>query len=192
MDIHSPVVKGFWWAHVGWLLCKKYTGVTLSLVPDLARFPELRFLSRYAWLPPLALAVGLFALGGWLEGYAPALHTSGFQMLIWGFFISTVTLFHVTFLVNSVTHLVGRQRFDTGDYSRNSFWVALLTMGEGWHNNHHRYQSSERQGFYWWEIDLSHYVLTVLSWLGLVWDLRTPPKEIYEEAEAAKTLSPAV
>jgi stearoyl-CoA desaturase (delta-9 desaturase) len=190
-DVHSPVVRSFWWAHVGWLLCKKNSGTNLSLVPDLARYQELRFLNRYPLLPPLVLAVGLYEFGSWLEGRAPELHTSGFQMLIWGFFVSTIVLYHITFLVNSVTHLVGRQRFATGDNSRNSFWIAVLTMGEGWHNNHHRFQASERQGFYWWEIDMTHYILTLLSWMGLVWDLRTPPKEIYEEAEAAKTLSPA-
>jgi stearoyl-CoA desaturase (delta-9 desaturase) len=182
-DVHSPVVRSFWWSHVGWVLCRKYSATNLSAVPDLARFPELRFLNRFHLIAPTALAVGLFEAGGWLERHAPDLNTSGFQMLTWGFFVSTIILYHVTFTVNSITHLVGRRRFALPDNSRNNWWIALLTMGEGWHNNHHRYQNSERQGFYWWEIDMTHYILTLLSWMGLVWDVRTPPKEIYEEAK---------
>ncbi|MBI3951448.1 MAG: acyl-CoA desaturase [Acidobacteria bacterium] len=186
LDIHSPITKGFWWSHVGWILCSKYNATNMKAVPDLAKFPELRFLNRYHIIAPIALAVSLFGLGTWLNHSAPQLHTSGLQMLSWGFFVSTILAYHITYLVNSLTHIVGRRRFVTKDESRNSLVIALLTLGEGWHNNHHRYPSSERQGFYWWEIDVSHYILKLLSWMRIVWDLREPPKEIYAQAERTK------
>jgi stearoyl-CoA desaturase (delta-9 desaturase) len=103
-------------------------------------------------------------------------------MFTWGFCISTTLLYHGTFCINSLAHVLGKARFKTGDDSKNSFLLAIITLGEGWHNNHHRYPGSERQGFYWWEVDISHYTLKVLSWFGLVWDLREPPARIYEEA----------
>lgn len=177
-DIHSPR-KGFWWSHVGWILCDKYKCAHLKLVHDLNKFPELRFLERFHILIPVFMATALFVLGWALGSYFPGSSTSGFQMLIWGFFISTVLLYHGTFTVNSLTHLIGRRRFQTTDDSKNSFWISLITLGEGWHNNHHRFPSSERQGFYWWEIDVSHYVLKVLSWFRIVWDLRRPPARVY-------------
>ena len=96
-------------------------------------------------------------------------------MLVWAFFISTVVLYHGTFTVNSLAHIFGKRRFATDDNSRNNWFVALITLGEGWHNNHHHYASSERQGFYWWEVDMSHYTLKALSWFGIVWDLNAPP-----------------
>lgn len=185
-DIHSPVTRSFWWSHVGWILSSKYVATKMDAIRDFARFPELRFLNRYHLLPPIALATGLF-LTGWLLGrYAPSLHTSGLQLLVWGFFISTTLLYHATFTINSLAHVFGTRRFQTTDRSRNNLLLALLTLGEGWHNNHHRYPGSERQGFYWWEIDVTHYVLTVMSWFGLVWDLRQPPAAIYLEAERAE------
>ena len=178
-DLHSPRQKGFWWAHVGWILCDKYKCAHLKLVKDLQKYPELRFLERWHMLPGIALAGALFATGILLNRYLPSLHTSGFQLLVWGFFISTTILYHATFTVNSLTHVFGRRRFATNDDSRNSFLISLFTLGEGWHNNHHRFPSSERQGFYWWELDLSHYMLRILSWMGVVWDLREPPKKVY-------------
>jgi stearoyl-CoA desaturase (delta-9 desaturase) len=141
-------------------------------------------MDRYYAVPPAILAAATFALGALLERYAPALGTSGFQMLVWGFFISTVLLYHGTFTVNSLAHLFGRRRFETADGSRNNYFVALITLGEGWHNNHHYYPSSERQGFYWWEIDLAHYALRVLSWAGIVWDLRTHPDRLYRQQDS--------
>jgi hypothetical protein len=139
------------------------------------------------------LGVFLFVGGELLASSAPNLGTSGLQMLTWGFFISTTALYHATFTINSLMHKIGRRRFETDDHSKNSLILALITFGEGWHNNHHRYHASERQGFYWWEIDLSHYGLVVLSWLGLVWDLKKPPKRIYEEAAGLRQrrLTPA-
>jgi len=153
-----------------------------ELVKDLLAFPELRALDTWYMIPPVVLAVGIFYLGVFLEAYAPQLGTNGWQMLVWGFFISTVLVYHGTFCINSFTHLIGKRRFKTTDSSRNNLILALITLGEGWHNNHHYYPGSERQGFYWWEIDVSHYILKVLSWFGLVWDLRVPPARVYAEA----------
>lgn len=127
----------------------------------------------------MMLGIAMFILGFMLERYAPGLGTSAWQMLVWGFFVSTVLLYHGTFTVNSLAHLFGRRRYQTKDDSRNNLFVALITLGEGWHNNHHYYPASERQGFYWWEIDVSHYVLRVLSWFGIVWDLQSPPARVY-------------
>jgi len=185
-DIHSPVVRGLWWSHVGWILCRKYVGYDEEVVKDLRKYPELRWLGRYHLVAPVSLAVAMFFLGVWLNARWPSLGTSGWQMLGWGFFISTVLGYHTTFLVNSLAHTSGRRRFNTRDDSRNNWWIALLTLGEGWHNNHHRWPTSERQGFYWWECDVTHYVLRVLSWFGVVWDLRSPPPRVYEEAKRLK------
>lgn len=185
-DIHSPKQKGFWWAHVGWILCDKYKCAHMKLVHDLQKYPELRFLERYYLIGPALLIGFLAGLGVVLNAYFPQLHTSAFQMVAWGFFLSTTLLYHGTFTVNSLTHMIGRRRFQTSDDSKNSFLISLITLGEGWHNNHHRFPSSERQGFYWWEIDISHYVLRVLSWLGVVWDLRRPPQKVYAESRFLK------
>jgi stearoyl-CoA desaturase (Delta-9 desaturase) len=173
-DSHSPSLKGFWWSHVGWILAPENKQTKYKLVPDLLKFPELRFLNKYYFVPPLVLAVALFALGFVLGFYVPHWKTSGFQLLGWGFFVSTVLLYHGTFCVNSFTHIFGRRRFQTNDDSRNSWVVALITLGEGWHNNHHFYPASERQGLRWWEIDISHYVLRVLAWMRIVWDVQKP------------------
>jgi stearoyl-CoA desaturase (Delta-9 desaturase) len=181
-DVHSPIVKNFWWAHVGWVLSPQFDETDYKAIRDFSDYPELLFLNRYHVMAPIALAAALFYFGVGMRVLFPSLQTSGFQVLVWGFFVSTVFLYHGTFFINSLCHIVGTRRFDTGDSSRNNFWLALITLGEGWHNNHHRYPGSERQGFYWWEIDISHYGLTVLSFLGLVWNLRIPPEEIYEEA----------
>ena len=185
-DIHSPKQDGFWWSHVGWILSDVYKDTNLKYVKDLAKFPELKLLNRFHLIPPIVMGVSMFLLGWALQVYFPSLNTSGFQMLVWGFIVSTVMVYHGTFLVNSLTHVFGRKRFETGDDSRNSFWIALITLGEGWHNNHHRFPSSERQGFYWWELDISHYTLRVLSWFNIVWDLRTPPKRVYAESRVKK------
>ncbi|HVM98201.1 MAG TPA: acyl-CoA desaturase [Candidatus Acidoferrales bacterium] len=185
-DIHSPGVSGFWWSHVGWILSDKYMATRWDTIRDFAKFPELRLLNRYHILPPVGLAVGLFVAGYALEQHLPALQTSGSQLVIWGFFISTTLMYHATFTINSLAHVFGTRRFQTDDSSRNNLLLSLLTLGEGWHNNHHRYPASERQGFYWWEIDVTHYVLRTMSWFGLVWDLREPPPAIYSEAERSR------
>jgi stearoyl-CoA desaturase (delta-9 desaturase) len=166
-DVHSVLRDGFLWSHLGWILSRKHEETDHERVRDLARFPELVWLDRYWLVVPVSLGVGLFALGGWFT-------------VVWGFFVSTVMLWHGTFTINSLTHMFGRRRYVTGDNSRNSFILALVTMGEGWHNNHHYYQRSARQGFFWWEIDLTFYVLRTFAALGLVWDLQPPPRHVIE------------
>jgi len=182
-DVHSPIVKGIYYAHIGWVLSTEFVHTRYELVKDLTAFREIRWLDKFHLLPPTMLAVGTWLLGLWLEAY-PNLGTSRWQMLIWGFFISTVLTYHGTFCINSFMHLVGKRRYQTTDSSRNSLILALITLGEGWHNNHHYYPGSERQGFFWWEIDISHYILKVLSCLGIVWDLRSPPERVVNLSEA--------
>jgi stearoyl-CoA desaturase (delta-9 desaturase) len=159
-DPHSPK-DGFWESHVLWIL-RRGSSETRE-IKDFSKYPELRFLNRFHLIPPVLLAVALFFLGG-----MPA--------LVWGFFVSTVLLWHGTFLVNSVNHVWGTRRYATTDTSRNNALLALLTMGEGWHNNHHHYMSSANQGFFWWEVDLSYYLIRAMQAVGLVWDVRTPPE----------------
>ena len=184
-DVHSPRQRGFFWSHIGWLLCSKYAKTELSRVQDFAKFPELRLIDRFHSIPVLLLAFSMYGLGAFLNARYPALGTSGFQMLMWGFFLSTVMVYHVTFCINSVTHMFGTRRYNTNDDSRNSLLLALLTFGEGWHNNHHRFPVSTRQGFYWWEIDITYYMLKTLSWFRIVWDLRPPSPRVYEEVNQA-------
>ncbi len=177
-DVHSPLYGGFWWSHIGWFTSRKYFAPPLKVIGDFAKFPELCFLDRFDILVPTVAGFGMFGFGWLLEAYAPGLGTNGPQMLIWGFFISTVVLIHGTCTINSLSHQYGSQRYDTGDTSRNNFWLALITLGEGWHNNHHYYPASTAQGFYWWEIDISYYLLKILSWIGLVWDIREVPGHV--------------
>jgi len=184
-DTHSPKQHGFWWAHMGWITSPRNFPTDYSRVKDLAKYPELVFLNRFDALVPLLLGAALYGAGAWLERAHPALGTSGPQLLVWGF-ISTIVLFHCTCFINSLAHVFGRQRFATGDTSRNSLLLALLTLGEGWHNNHHHYMHSTRQGFYWWEIDLTYYLLKALSWTGLIWNLRPVPVEVLAEGKAAR------
>jgi len=164
-DIHSVRQKGFFWAHVGWILVKRYGATDWNRIKDFARYPELRWLNTWNLLPPIALAGGLFLAGGWWA-------------LLWGFFVSNTLLWHGTFCVNSLAHVFGRRRYQTSDDSRNSFLIAIFTLGEGWHNNHHHYQRSERQGFYWWELDITHLILRALAVVRIVRDLHEPPKRI--------------
>jgi stearoyl-CoA desaturase (delta-9 desaturase) len=168
-DVHSPVTSGVWWSHVGWVVSNQYSDTPWHQMKDWAKFPELRWLERYDILIGVLLAPLCFAIG-----YLAGGMTGAWSGLVWGFFVSTVAVYHVTFMVNSVCHLFGTRRFATGDESRNNWLVGLLTFGEGWHNNHHHYPSAARQGFKWWEIDISYMVLKGLSWVGIVWDLRQP------------------
>jgi stearoyl-CoA desaturase (Delta-9 desaturase) len=169
-DVHSPRHQGFLYSHVGWIFNHNNWKPDYGTVKDLTKYPELVWLNKTNYIPAILLGVALFLWGGW-------------TMLVVGFFWSTVALYHGTFFINSLAHVHGSQRYLTGDDSRNNFWLALITLGEGWHNNHHHYQSSTRQGFRWWEIDLSYYALKVMSWFRLVWDLRSPP-EIVVRARA--------
>lgn len=166
-DLHSPGLQGFLWAHVGWILSSKHNDTDLTKIGDFAKYPELVWLNKYHALPGVALGALLFFTGG-----LPA--------LVWGLFISTVVTWHATFAINSLTHMIGRKRYATKDDSRNHWLLALVCLGEGWHNNHHYYKSSVRQGFFWWEFDFTFYVLKAFQALGLVWDLRGVPSHIRE------------
>jgi len=178
-DIHSPAQRGFWWSHVGWIMSEANDETRFDAIKDLAKYPELVWLNKWHWIPSAILGTALFVAGGWV-------------MLLWGFFLSTVFLWHGTFIINSLSHVFGSKRYKTGDDSRNNALFALITLGEGWHNNHHHYQSSVRQGFFWWEFDFSFYVLKAMSWVRLVWDLREPPrsaKYAHRVREAVESVS---
>lgn len=165
-DVHSAKLRGFWYSHFGWILTDTWK-TDLKLVPDLAKYPELRYLSRSGinFLPSAVLGLAFLLIGG----------THG---LVWGYMVSTVLLWHGSFAINSLTHMFGRRRYATKDESRNNWLLAILTTGEGWHNNHHHYPSAANQGFFWWEIDLTYYVLRALQALGLIWDLQRPPAAV--------------
>lgn len=178
-DLHSPTVRGFFWSHMGWFLTKTGYTTPTQYIRDLLRYPELRWVDRLELVPPLALAVGTFLVGALLERVAPGLGTNGWQMLVWGFFVSTVVTYHATYTINSLSHVFGRRRFATRDTSRNNWLLALVTLGEGWHNNHHHFSASARQGFYWWEVDVTYYILVVMSWMRLVWDLKPVPPQVF-------------
>lgn len=175
-DIHSPSQHGFIWSHMGWLTSPANFPTKMKFVKDWAKFPELGWINRFDTVIPVLLAAILFFGGNMLQIYAPQLKTNGPQLLIWGFFISSAVLFHATVTINSFDHMIGSRRYDTPDTSRNNAVLALITLGEGWHNNHHHYAISARQGFYWWEIDITYYLLKMLSWLGIVWGLRGLPE----------------
>jgi stearoyl-CoA desaturase (delta-9 desaturase) len=164
-DVHSPRRTGFFYAHLGWIFSRRHDQADLVKVADLVRYPELMWLNRFELLPAFVLGIVAFLIGGW-------------PGLVVGFVWSTVLVYHATFSINSLAHLHGRKRYVTGDDSRNNWWLAIITMGEGWHNNHHAFQSSVRQGFRWWEVDVTFYILTAMSWCGIVWDLKTPPEAV--------------
>lgn len=177
-DSHSALRHGFAWSHVGWFMARENFAARGELVRTLARYPELRFLDRWDALVPVLLVAALWGAGEFAARRWPQLETSGAQMVVWGFFVSTVLLYHATFSINSLAHRFGTRRYATRDASRNNLWLALLTFGEGWHNNHHHYPASARQGFFWWEVDITYYVLCGLERLGLISDLRTVPSRL--------------
>lgn len=182
-DAHSPRQRGFWWAHIGWMTTSKNFPTDYATIKDLAKYPELVFLNRFDLIVPALFGASLWGLGAAMNYFWPSLGTSGAQIFVWGFFVSTAVLLHGTLFINSLAHVWGRKRFRTDDDSRNSMLLALITLGEGWHNNHHRYMASARQGFYWWELDITYYLLKVFAWCGLIWDLKPVPQSIYAEAE---------
>jgi stearoyl-CoA desaturase (Delta-9 desaturase) len=182
-DAHSPHVHGFWWSHIGWITSRRNFPTDYSKVRDLGRYPELVFLNRFDAIVPVAFALAVWGLGAFLETHAPGLGTNRWQMLVWGFFISTTVLFHGTSCINSMAHLMGKRRYRTQDDSRNSWILAFVTLGEGWHNNHHRYQGAARNGFFWWEIDITYYLLRGLSSTRLIWGLKAVPASVLAEAE---------
>ncbi len=161
-DPHSPLERGLWYAHIGWNFDRtRPPADERSNVSDLMRYPELRFVDNHQWVPLIAYAVACFLVGG-----LPA--------VVWAFVVSTMAVFHGTMLINSLGHVWGSRRYATQDGSRNNALLAVLTLGEGWHNNHHRCMTSARQGFYWWEIDVTYYVLRALACAGIVWGVREP------------------
>jgi len=168
-DVHSPVKWGFWHSHVLWIFDRN-SETDWARVKDLSKYPELVVLDKLWWVPPTVLGFATYFIWGWAG--------------LWGgFMLSTVLLWHGTFTINSLSHIWGKRRYATTDDSRNNWVLALITMGEGWHNNHHHFMGSTRQGFYWWEIDMSYYILKAMSWVGLVWDLKEPPARVYEPQE---------
>jgi stearoyl-CoA desaturase (delta-9 desaturase) len=166
-DIHSPTRRGFWWSHVGWILAPDYEATDYKRIADMAKYPELRWLNEHYLVPVVALGALLYLAGG-------------ASWFFWGFCVSTTVLWHVTFMINSLAHVYGSRRYETTDTSRNNFWLAVLTMGEGWHNNHHHFMNSTRQGFFWWEVDMTYYILKALSWIGVTWDLIEPPARLLQ------------
>lgn len=169
-DLHSVRQRGFWWAHIGWVLSDQYDETDWKRVRDFAATPELVWLNRYHLPIAVAFATLLFLIGGsWA--------------LVWGFFVSTTLLWHGTFTINSLAHVFGRRRYATRDDSKNNWFLALITLGEGWHNNHHHYQRATNQGFFWWEIDIAFYVLKLFAFLRLVSDLHTPPQRVRDEPQ---------
>lgn len=182
-DPHSPWWRGVLWSHTGWFLTDKGRSTNWAAIPDWRRCPELVWLERYHLIGPALLIATLAALGAVLAAFAPSLGTDPWQMVVWGFAVSTTALYHATFTINSIAHTVGTRRFRTPDDSRNNWLLAVLTLGEGWHNNHHYHPGSVRQGFYWWEFDPAYWGLKALSYLGVVWDLRPVPARVYEAAQ---------
>lgn len=181
-DVHSPVISGFFWSHIGWLTCMRNFPTAYKAVPDLARYPELVFLNRFDQTVPFAYGLLTIGLGWLLETFVPSLGMPMEQFFVWTFFISTTALLHGTLFINSLAHVWGHRSYETDDDSRNSWILSLITLGEGWHNNHHRYPHSVRQGFRWWQMDPTYYGLKMLSWTGLIWDLRPVPHAVIAES----------
>lgn len=177
-DTHSPKQRGFWEAHMIWWSRRKHVATRTELIQDFAKYPELMWLDRFDSVVTLGLGGLMLALGAFLNRYFPQLGTSASQMFVWGFIVSTVVLFNGVATINSLSHVFGSRRYQTTDTSRNNWILALITLGEGWHNNHHHYCNSTRNGFFWYEIDITYYMLKGLSWLGLIWDLKPVPARI--------------
>lgn len=176
-DPHSPIRNSFWWSHAGWLMQQHYATIDQHRVRDLLNYPELMWLEQWDKLIPLLLLIIIYFAGQYLALHHPNLHTTGWQLVVW-WIISTVALAHAMAAINSFAHRFGSRRYHTPDQSRNNVWIALLTLGEGWHNNHHHYPGATRQGFYWWEIDITYYLLKVLNWFGIIHSLRPVPLAI--------------
>ncbi|MBT5717164.1 MAG: acyl-CoA desaturase [Opitutae bacterium] len=181
LDVHSPKTKSILWSHALWFMSDYALPTFMKEIPDWLKFRELRFINRYDWIPVLTLGMVCYWLGESTWAIAN-LKTSGFQLVVWGFLIPTVALYHGTFSVNSLAHIFGKRKFKTSDDSRNNGIVSLITLGEGWHNNHHFFPSSARQGFFRGQFDPTHRVIQILSFLGLVWDLNETPSWVREKA----------
>jgi len=181
-DPHSPAHRGFWFSHTLWFLTRQHFSYPKRYVKDWHRYPELVWLERFDWVPFVLFAVFCYTVGTWFDG-------GGMQFLVWGFFVSTTVLYHATYTINSLAHRFGTRRYETHDNSRNNVWLALLTLGEGWHNNHHRYPAAARQGFFWWEVDVSYWVLRLMSAMAIVRDLRPVPASVLNGAAAPRRVT---
>jgi len=170
-DIHSPRQRGFIWSHCQWFLSSRYKKTEHDKIKDFSKYPELRFFEKTDLVLVVALGFVMYFV-------------FGSNALFWGFFVPIVLAWHVTFCINSLAHVLGTRRYATSDDSRNNPALALLAFGEGWHNNHHHYQRSARQGFYWWEIDISYYVLKLLEAVHIVWDVEGVPRHIRDQTTA--------
>lgn len=164
-DKHSPHHQGFWWSHMLRFMSSSNFKADYNKVHDLRQYQELVYLDRFDMLIPVLLIISLYFLGG-------------IELVVWGFFISTVCVFHSTFSINSLAHKFGTKRYNNADESRNNFWLAIITLGEGWHNNHHHFPGSCKQGFYWWEVDITYYFLKLLAILGIISNLKYIPEEL--------------
>jgi stearoyl-CoA desaturase (delta-9 desaturase) len=177
-DIHSPVQKGFWYSHMGWIFDPSTQGYNRKKIADFGKYPELRFLDKYHWIPTVVVGGLFLAIGG-------------VNAFLYGYVLAIICLYQASYCVNSLAHVYGSRRFETTDHSRNNVWLAIITLGEGWHNNHHHCKSSCRQGYKWWEIDMTFYLLTILSWVGIVKDIRPfraeNTKGVMVEASAVAT-----
>jgi stearoyl-CoA desaturase (delta-9 desaturase) len=200
-DPHSMKLYGFWYSHMGWIASSQYKGTDFDSIQDYAKFPEIRWIDKHYVFPVVVMAIAVFITGGFVNSDSVSQGMAvlgdgawslqgGLSSLLIGFVFSTAVLFHGTFSINSIMHKIGNKRYKSGDESRNSFILALVTLGEGWHNNHHYYMSSTRQGFYWWEIDITYYIIKLLSFVGIVWDVQEVPKHIKDSRsmEEAKIL----
>lgn len=181
-DVHSAKQDGFWHSHVGWIFQERWADTDEDRIKDLMRFPELVWIDKYHWVPPTVMGIATYFFGQWIG-------IGGWQAVVVGFFWSTVLVFHATFCINSLAHVIGKRRYDTTDESKNHWLLALITFGEGWHNNHHHYQASANQGWKWWEFDITFYILKVMSWVGLVSDLRTAPAHVIEDRPHPKVVA---
>jgi stearoyl-CoA desaturase (delta-9 desaturase) len=185
-DVHSPHTRGIFWSHTLWFMTDYAVPTFLKEIPDLIKFKELRFLNRYDWIPLILLAITCYFLPD-LKWFATLTGLSNMQSLMWGFFVPTIVLYHATFAVNSITHLFGKRKFNTDDESKNNWLIAIFAFGEGWHNNHHFFPGSARQGFFKGEFDITYYGLKILSLFGLVRDLRPVPAWVKEKAIKSNT-----
>jgi stearoyl-CoA desaturase (Delta-9 desaturase) len=184
-DLHSPKIQGFLWSHIGWILAAENKRIRTEYVKDWIKYPELIFLENISYAIPIMEAAIILLIGHLLSLYRPDLNTNGFQLLVWGFFISTVVSSHATFSINSIDHMFGSRRYDMPNTSRNNVWTAILTLGEGWHNNHHHFPITALAGFYWWEIDITYYLLILLSWFGIVGNLSPLPDKLRDSKHLA-------
>lgn len=177
-DLHSPRQRGFWYSHVGWILDPATDEANLDYVRDWQKYPEIVWLHRHELLPPIVLGVVVWAIGGW-------------PSLVVGFVWSLVLLWHGTFTINSLSHVFGWRRYETRDDSRNNPLLAIITLGEGWHNNHHHFMGSCRQGFRWWEFDITYYVIRLLGVVGIARDIVEPPAHIVRNEPHPARILPA-